>query len=77
MIGAEMATIASVKRQGTVERAFALARAGAFQTIPELVAVLKREQHEAVEAHLAGRSIRKDLQRLCVAGRAAPTAQGS
>jgi hypothetical protein len=37
--------------------------------VPEVAALLKRENHEAVDAHLAGPGIRKDLQRLCVAAR--------
>lgn len=54
-------------RPGTVERAFELARTGRCRTLPDIVALLKQERHDAVEAHLAGPSIRKDLKRLCLA----------
>lgn len=52
------------ERRTTVERAFDLARSGDCRNLPDLVAALKRERHEAVEAHLAGPSIRRDLKRL-------------
>ena len=58
-------------RPGTVERAVERARTGRCRTRPDIVALLKRERHDAVEAHLAGPSIRKDLKRLWLA---APTA---
>jgi hypothetical protein len=50
-------------RPGTVERAFELARMGSHKEISDIVATLKRERHDAVEAHLAGPSIRKELRR--------------
>ena len=50
-------------RPTTVERAFELARSGSCRTVPEIAAVLKREWHDAVDAHLAGQSIRRDLRR--------------
>lgn len=49
--------------KSTVERAFEIAGEGDCQGIPEIAAVLKREHHESVDAHLAGPSIRKDLKR--------------
>jgi hypothetical protein len=58
-----MATLAP-SRPTTVERAFELARLGAYTSVPELAAILKREWHESVDAHLAGPSIREDLRRL-------------
>ena len=51
-------------RPSTVERAFELARLGGCRTLPEMIAILKGERHESVEAHLAGPSIRRDLRRL-------------
>lgn len=51
-------------RPTTIERAFELARVGGCRTLPEMVAILKGEQHDCVEAHLAGPSIRRDLRRL-------------
>ena len=59
-----MAASPSPERRTTVERAFDLARSGDCRSLPDLVAALKRERHEAVEAHLAGPSIRRDLKRL-------------
>ena len=50
-------------RRTTVERAFELARSGACDNLPAIAAALKGERHEAVDAHLAGPSIRKDLKR--------------
>ena len=51
-------------RLTTVERAFELARSGACDNLPAIAAVLKGERHEAVDAHLAGPSIRRDLKRV-------------
>jgi hypothetical protein len=51
------------RRLGTVERAFQIARAGGCQGMSELVKMLKAERHEAVEEHLAGQSIRRELRR--------------
>jgi hypothetical protein len=58
-----MAVVALI-RPTTVERAFELARLGACRTLPELAGLLKRERHDAVDAHLAGPSIREELRRL-------------
>jgi hypothetical protein len=52
------------ERPTTVERAFELARSGRCPNLPAIVAALKGERHEAVDAHLAGPSIRKDLKRI-------------
>ena len=49
----------------TVERAFELARSGTCHNVQEIAMKLKREQHDSVEAHLSGQSIRRDLRRLC------------
>jgi len=53
-----------MNRPTTVERAFELARSGACDNLPAIAATLKGERHEAVDAHLAGPSIRKDLKRI-------------
>ena len=53
----------SPPRRTTVERAFELASSGACDNLPAIAAALKGERHEAVDAHLAGPSIRKDLRR--------------
>ena len=61
-------------RRTTVERAFELARSGQCDNLPDIVAALKGERHESVDAHLAGPSIRKDLRRVWEAqGKAAPS----
>lgn len=51
------------RRLGTVERAFEIAKAGGCSGMSDLVKMLKAERHEAVEEHLAGQSIRRDLRR--------------
>jgi hypothetical protein len=45
----------------TIKRAFELARSGECQSIQELKKRLSSERHSAVEQHLAGLSIRKQL----------------
>jgi len=49
-------------RQTTVERAFDLAETGSCETVNDIRSQLKREQHESVDAHLAGSSIQKQLR---------------
>jgi hypothetical protein len=66
----------ALARPSTVERAFELARLGAYENLPELVAMLKSERHEAVDAHLAGPSIRRDLRRSWEAGRTVAEPKG-
>jgi hypothetical protein len=56
----------AVPARSTVERAFQLARTGSYRTIEEISRQLKEERQEAVDAHLAGSSIRKDLRQICV-----------
>jgi hypothetical protein len=65
----------AMSRPSTLERAFELARLGAYETLPELAALLKGERHESVDAHLAGPSIRRDLRRSWQAGRAVTQAK--
>ncbi|HEX8308955.1 MAG TPA: hypothetical protein VF645_11130 [Allosphingosinicella sp.] len=61
------------ERPTTIERAFELARSGQCDNLPAIVATLKGERHESVDAHLAGPSIRKDLRRVWEAqGKIAP-----
>jgi hypothetical protein len=59
------------RRSGTVERAFEIVRAGGCEGMSELVKMLKAEKHEAVDEHLGGQSIRRDLRR---AWKAVPSA---
>lgn len=47
-----------------LERAFELAKSGTCQTIGDIAGHLKRENHTAVEHHLAGQAIRKQLRAL-------------
>jgi hypothetical protein len=69
--------LTSPPRRSTVERAFELASSGACDNLPDIVATLKGERHESVDAHLAGPSIRKDLRRAWEAqGKAAPSEGG-
>jgi hypothetical protein len=66
------------ERPTTVERAFELARSGQCDNLPAIVAALKGERHESVDAHLAGPSIRKDLRRIWEAqGSKAPLGEGN
>ena len=50
-------------RPGTVERAFELAKLESHRGLSDIVATLKRERHDAVEAHLSGPSIRRELRK--------------
>lgn len=58
----------------TLERAFVLARSGEFSTVGEIRAKLKLERHDAVEAHLSGASINRQLRQLCLESRPAVSA---
>ena len=49
---------------GVVERAFELARTGRCRTVDEIRKRLARESYVAVDAHLAGASIRRQLKAL-------------
>ena len=49
---------------GVVERAFELARTGGCRTVDEIRKRLARESYLAVDAHLAGASIRRQLKAL-------------
>lgn len=53
--------------QSTVERAYALARAGEAPDFPALKARLKADGCRAVDALLANPSIQRHLQAICVA----------
>lgn len=50
--------------QGTIERAFELARTGEARSMPELRARLIREGHLDVQHHLSGSLIRRQLRSL-------------
>jgi hypothetical protein len=53
-----------VIEHGAIERAFELARTGGCRTMDELRKRLSRESYIAVDAHLAGASIRRQLKAL-------------
>ncbi|HMJ94054.1 MAG TPA: hypothetical protein VK472_08145 [Allosphingosinicella sp.] len=59
---------------GTVERAFQIARSGSCGGMSELVQMLKGERFEAVDEHLSGQSIRRDLRRAWESAGAADSA---
>jgi hypothetical protein len=50
-----------VPEQGTVARAFEIAREGKCQSLKDIRHQLERERYLNVQNHLAGRSIRKQL----------------
>ena len=59
-----------IKRENqtpVIERAYQLARTGAFSTAGEIADRLKREGYgvTSVAVHLEGRAIRDDLARIC------------
>jgi hypothetical protein len=54
----------------TIERAFEVASSGECRTMDELKRRLRREQFEAVEFHLAGKSIKAQLSELMMRARA-------
>ena len=51
----------------TLERAFALARSGDYESVDDIRRQLKKERFDQVEAHLAGHSINRELRALCQA----------
>lgn len=54
----------AMQQQGTLERAFELAKSGSLRTVTELIIQLRREGYSAVNAHLDGYGIRKQLKEL-------------
>lgn len=55
-----------MQKKSLHERAYELARSGAFSSVGLLEAQLKREQYEGVSAHLGGHtSLRRDLAAIC------------
>lgn len=56
-------------KQSTLERASELARSGKVATLAELRRKLTDEQHVAVDANLAGKSIKDQLRAAIVAAR--------
>ena len=60
---------ANDRRLGTVERAYELARSGWFTRVDDIRQRLTREGHDAVQQHLSGPTIRRELLQLCRAAR--------
>ena len=60
-------------QQSTVERAFDLARNGGCRNILELRAALRSEKCDGIEAHLAGKSMVRQLQALMKAKETKPS----
>lgn len=48
--------------EGTVERAFELARSGQYRTVNDIRAQLRKEGHSDVQQHLGGKLIRTQLR---------------
>ena len=57
-------------RPTTIERAYELARSGTCESVNDIRAQLKREGHDAVEGHLSGPTIGRQLRTLCRESRA-------
>ena len=55
-------TSPALDEQSTIERAFILAETGSCRTVNDIRAQLKKEQREAVDAHLAGPLIQRQLK---------------
>lgn len=51
-------------QESTLERAFALAENSSCRTLSDIRTRLKKEQHDSVDAHLAGMSIQRQLKSL-------------
>lgn len=50
-----------MQRLSTVERAFELARSGPCDSVGQIRLQLRRERHDAVDSHLSGSAIRRQL----------------
>ena len=57
--------------KGVIERAFELARQGRCRTLEDIRRVLARESYSAIDAHLAGGTIRRQLKALMYAAQSA------
>lgn len=49
----------------TLEQAFVLARSGRFRSVDDIARNLRDSGYEAVDAHLRGTGIRKELRAAC------------
>lgn len=58
-----------MERISTIERAYQLARNGPCTSLTEIRKQLKRENHDAVDQHLSGRGLTRELIGLCRARR--------
>jgi len=64
-------------QRSTIERAFEVASSGECRTLDELKRRLRREQLEAVDFHLAGKSIKAQLTELMARAREKPAEPGA
>ena len=55
----------------SLERAFALAKSGECSSIDDIRRKLKSERYESIDQHLAGPSIKRQLNQLCAAAKSA------
>jgi uncharacterized protein YehS (DUF1456 family) len=55
--------------KNTVERAYELARTGAYANVKDIERQLNKENHEGVHAHLSGDTLKKQLKALIKAKR--------
>jgi hypothetical protein len=53
-----------------LERAYELAKSGNCVSSAQIVQALRRERYEAVDLHLAGAGLRRELNKLCREARA-------
>ena len=58
-----------------IERAFDLARSGAFANVSDIAKQLRREGYASVDAHLAG-TLKRQLRELCALNRLARFNEG-
>jgi hypothetical protein len=64
-------------RPTVLERAFSLARTGAYRTVTDIRMALAREGYSDVQSQLSGYAIRNDLRRLMRAAFGERTATGT
>ncbi|MBS0315121.1 MAG: hypothetical protein JSS05_13145 [Proteobacteria bacterium] len=56
-----------MRNQSTIERAFDLADGGRCRSVADIRAQLKQERHDAVDAHLSGMTIQRQLKQRMLA----------
>lgn len=66
-----------MQRLTTIERAFELADEGVCRTVADIRTQLKREQHDAVDAHMAGSEVQRQLKKRMSSASRPPTQKTS